>query len=181
MMHPMNDSQPVVLTPYSPLWPAVFDVERALLARVLGDAVAIEHVGSTAVPGLGAKPVIDMLAGTPDLAIVENRIAQLAAEGYRYHPEFEKGMPERRYFTKLDGAPGRFHLHAVVLGGAFWKRHIAFRDALRGDAQLAQQYWRLKQRLAARFPNDRAAYTDAKSEFIREVLQGSRPGASQPP
>lgn len=177
----MNDPQPVILTPYSPLWPAVFDVERRELARLLGEAVAIEHVGSTAVPGLGAKPIIDMMAGTPDLAIVERRIPDLVAAGWRYVPEFEKALPDRRYFTRVDGAPGKFHLHAVVLGSAFWKRTIAFRDALRGDAQLAQQYWRLKQRLAARFPNDRSAYTEGKGEFIRDVLQGSRPGASQPP
>jgi GrpB-like predicted nucleotidyltransferase (UPF0157 family) len=169
----MNDPQPLVLSPYSPLWPAVFDVQKQELQRLLGEAVAIEHVGSTAVPGLGAKPIIDIMAGTPDLAIVERRIPDLVAAGWRYVPEFEKALPERRYFTRYDGAPGKFHLHAVVYGTPFWKRTIAFRDALRGNEQLAQQYWRLKQRLAARFPNDRAAYTDAKGEFIRTVLAGA--------
>ena len=169
----MNDPQAVALSPYSPLWPAVFEFEKQNLGRILGEAVVIEHIGSTAVPGLGAKPVIDIMAGTPDLAIVERRIPELVADGWRYVSEFEKAMPDRRYFTKYQSAPGSFHLHAVVFGGAFWKRHIAFRDALRGNEQLAQQYWRIKQRCAARFPDDRAAYNDAKGEFIRTVLAGA--------
>ena len=169
----MTDPQSLALSPYSPLWPAVFDVEKHALAQILGDAVVIEHIGSTAVPGLGAKPIIDVMAGTPDLAIVERRIADLVAAGWRYVQEFEKAVPDRRYLTKYDSAPGKFHLHAVVLGGPFWKRQIAFRDALRGNEDLARQYWRLKQRLAARFPNDRAAYNDGKSEFIRGVLAGA--------
>ena len=170
----MNDSPDVTLSPYSPLWPAVFDVEKQELLRLLGEAVVIEHIGSTAVPGLGAKPIIDMMAGTPDLAIVERRMPELAAAGWRYVPEFEKAFPDRRYFTKYNSAPGKFHLHAVAFGGPFWKRHIAFRDALRGNEELAQQYWRVKQRCAARFPDDRAAYTEAKSEFIRSVVEGGR-------
>ena len=171
MMHPMSDPP---LSPYSPLWPAVFDIEKQELLRLLGEAVVVEHIGSTAVPGLGAKPIIDVMAGTPDLAIIERRIPDLVAAGWRYVPEFERAMPDRRYFTRYEGAPGKFHLHAVALGGPFWKRHIAFRDALRGNETLAQQYWRLKQRLAARFPNDRAAYTDGKGEFVRSVLEGLR-------
>ncbi len=162
----------VLLTPYSPLWPAVFDLEKRRLLEIFGEGVVIEHIGSTAVPGLGAKPTIDMMLGAPDLASIEARIPALAAEGYRYVPEFEKAMPERRYFTKVDRPPGRFHLHAVILDSPFWKRHLAFRDALRADPALAQQYWRLKQRLAARHRQDRAAYAEAKSDFIRSVLRG---------
>jgi len=170
----MNEPQNVALSPYSPLWPAVFDIEKQNLLRLLGEAVVIEHIGSTAVPGLGAKPIIDMMAGTPDLAIVERRIPELQAEGWRYVPEFEKAVPDRRYFTRYDSAPGKFHLHVVVLGGPFWKRQIAFRDALRGSEQLAQQYWRIKQRCAARFPDDRTAYNEAKGDFIRSVIEPGR-------
>ena len=168
----MIEPQNVALSPYSPLWPAVFDVEKQALQRILGDAVVIEHVGSTAVPGLGAKPVIDIMVGTPDIVIVERRIPDLVAAGWRYVPEFEKAVPERRYLTNYDSTPGKFHLHAVPFGGPFWKRMIAFRDALRGNEELAQQYWRLKQRLAARFPNDRVAYAEAKTDFIRAALEG---------
>jgi GrpB-like predicted nucleotidyltransferase (UPF0157 family) len=167
----MPDSE-VVLTPYSPLWPAIFDIEKRLLLRLFSDAAAVEHIGSTAVPGLGAKPIIDVMLGAPDLTLVEVRIAALEAEGYRYVPEFEKSTPQRRYFTKMDSPPGKFHLHAVVLDSPFWRRHLAFRDALRADPALAAKYWRLKQHLAARHREDRAAYADAKSEFIRTVLEG---------
>jgi GrpB-like predicted nucleotidyltransferase (UPF0157 family) len=163
------------LSAYSPMWPVVFAIERERLTRIFGaDAVLIEHIGSTAVPGLGAKPIIDILLGTPDPAIVERKFAELRADGYRYVPEFEKAIPQRRYFVKPDGHPGYFHLHAVVVDTPFWRDHLAFRDALRGDPGLADEYWKLKRRLAARYPNDRAAYTDAKSGFIRTVIEGTR-------
>jgi GrpB-like predicted nucleotidyltransferase (UPF0157 family) len=158
------------LSPYSPLWPAIFDYERGQLATVLGDAMRIEHIGSTAVPGLGAKPIIDVLIGAPDLASIDARIASLQACGYQYVKEFERALPERRYFRRTDGQPGHFHVHAVAMGGPFWTSHLAFRDALRADVALAEEYWKLKMRLAARFPNDREAYTDGKGDFIRRVL-----------
>ena len=165
----------VELSAYSPMWPAVFEIERDRLTHVFGaDAVVIEHIGSTAVPGLGAKPIIDVLLGAPTLDIIERKIPELVAGGYRYVPEFEKSIPERRYFVKVHGQPGHFHLHAVVYASSFWKRHLAFRDALRADTALADDYWKLKRRLAARFPNDRGAYTDAKSEFIRTVIEATR-------
>jgi GrpB-like predicted nucleotidyltransferase (UPF0157 family) len=160
----------VILTPYSPLWPAIFDVEARALEALFEGGVRIEHVGSTAVPGLGAKPIVDILVGAADLAAVEARIPRIVAAGYRYVKEFERAIPERRFFTRTDGHPGNFHVHAVVAESAFWRDHLAFRDALRADAKLAAEYWRLKQRLAARFPNDRAAYTDGKGDFIRKVL-----------
>jgi GrpB-like predicted nucleotidyltransferase (UPF0157 family) len=165
------DSEEVALSVYSPMWPAIFGIERERLAALLGDAVTIEHIGSTAVPDLGAKPIVDILVGTPDIAIVERRIPELVAAGYRYVPEFEKSIPERRYFTRMHGQPGSFHVHAVPLASAFHRRHLAFRDALRADPALAQRYWKLKLQLAARFPRDRAAYADGKSGFIREVLE----------
>jgi GrpB-like predicted nucleotidyltransferase (UPF0157 family) len=168
-------SEPDFLSAYSPLWPSIFEIEKERLTHVFGGAVAIEHIGSTAVPGLGGKPIIDIMLGAPELTVVELRIDDLAADGYRYVPEFEKSMPERRYFTKMDGQPGNFHVHAVVLGSPFWKRHLAFRDALRADPALAAQYWKIKQQLAKRNANDRGAYTDAKSAFIREVELRSPP------
>jgi GrpB-like predicted nucleotidyltransferase (UPF0157 family) len=169
----VSASEPVELSPYSPLWPAVFDLERERLAALFaGEDVAIEHIGSTAVPGLGAKPIIDVMLGVSDLAAVEARIAALAAEGYRYVKEFEMAIPDRRYFDKPEGNPGRFHLHAVVKGSPFWVRHLAFRDALRADPALAERYWKMKQRMAARHPLDRSAYAEGKTDFIRGVVQG---------
>jgi len=164
----------IALTPYSPLWPAIFDLEQRRLLEVFNNAVVVEHIGSTAVPGLGARPIIDMMLGAPDLAQVDARMPALEAEGYRYVKEFEKSVPERRYFTRMDTPPGMFHLHAVVLGSPFWKRHLAFRDVLRSDPALADKYWRLKQHLAARRRDDRGAHADAKSEFIRKAIAGWR-------
>ena len=167
----MSTTTRVLLSPYSPLWPAIFDVEAHALARLLDEAVRIEHIGSTAVPGLGAKPIVDILVGAPDLAFIEARIPALVEYGYRYVPEFERSIPQRRYFTRTDGQPGNFHLHAVALDSAFFRSHVAFRDALRANGALAADYWKLKQRLAARFPDDRAAYVDGKSAFIHGVLE----------
>ena len=168
-------AEPIQLSAYSPMWPAVFDIERARLEAIFGaDAVVIEHVGSTAVPGLGAKPIIDVMLGAAALPMIERHIPDLVACGYTYVPEFEKSIPERRYFSKRHGQPGHFHLHAVVYDTPFWRRTLAFRDALRRDENLAAEYWKLKKRLAARYPNDRAAYTDAKSDFIRSVIEGTR-------
>jgi GrpB-like predicted nucleotidyltransferase (UPF0157 family) len=120
----------VLLTPYSPLWPAIFDYERAQLASILGEGASIEHIGSTAVPGLGGKPVIDILVGAASLEAIDARIAALESYGYRYIREFERALPQRRYLTRTDGHPGHFHLHAVVQGSPFWTTHLAFRDVL---------------------------------------------------
>ena len=163
---------PLELSAYSPMWPAIFAIEQGRLTGVFGaDAVVIEHIGSTAVPGLGAKPIIDVMLGAAAISIVERMIPSLEADGYRYVQEFEKSVPERRYFVKAHGHPGYFHLHAVIYGSPFWKRHLQFRDALRADEALAREYWKLKRRLAARFPNDRGAYNDAKSDFIRTAIE----------
>jgi GrpB-like predicted nucleotidyltransferase (UPF0157 family) len=165
----------IEITTYSPMWPAVFEIERDRLAAIFGpDGAVIEHIGSTAVPGLSAKPVIDVMLGVPVLAIVERVMPALAEDGYRYVPEFEKSVPDRRYFVKPDGQPGHFHLHAVVMGSPFWRDRLAFRDALRGDAALAEEYLRLKKRLAARSVSDRTAQADAKTNFIRSVVERTR-------
>jgi GrpB-like predicted nucleotidyltransferase (UPF0157 family) len=168
----MPAPEPVELSDPSPLWPAIFALERDALATLFPDAeVRIEHIGSTAVPGLVAKPIIDVMLGAPSLAAIEAAIPALEAMGYEYVPEFERAIPERRYFRKQGLPPGSFHLHAVAFGGPFWRRHLAFRDALLADPALAARYGALKRKLASRHRNDRVAYTDGKGEFIREVLE----------
>lgn len=167
----MPSGDAVVIESYSPQWPLQFERERErLVAAFAGDLVQVEHIGSTAVPGLGAKPVIDILLGAASLAAIEARIAALGAIGYRYVPEFEATLPQRRYFSKPAGAGAAVHLHAVESGGTFWREHVAFRDALRRDGALRDGYLALKQRLALQFGSDRAGYTDAKAGFIRAVL-----------
>jgi GrpB-like predicted nucleotidyltransferase (UPF0157 family) len=159
----------VIIAPYDPEWPLRFEAERSVLARVfLGTEAAIEHVGSTAVPGLSAKPVIDVMVGLKALVDVEGRIPALEAVGYEYDPGHETQLPERRYFRKPRLRPRAFHLHCVVLGSDFWIRQLAFRDYLRAHGDTATAYDQLKRHLAARLSMQE--YTQAKSPFILGVL-----------
>ncbi|MCE4553832.1 GrpB family protein [Roseateles cellulosilyticus] len=160
-------------------WPAQFEAAAAPLRTVFGShAGTLEHIGSTAVPGLCAKPVLDVLLGVAQLSDVAPHHAALAALGYRYRPEHERELPERRYFTRdADTTRLRVHLHVVVNDSTFWREHLAFRDALRADHLLAARYAELKRQLAAEHADDKAAYTEAKGPFIRAVLAS----LNQPP
>lgn len=162
----------VTIAPYAGEWPRQFEAERATLLAACADiAVEVEHVGSTSVPGLAAKPVIDVLLGAGSLAAIESRREALARAGYQYVPKYEQELPMRRYFVK-PAEPGalRVHLHAVVLGSSFWREQIAFRDALRADESFRAAYHSLKLELAARFARDKPAYTAGKAPFIRSAL-----------
>jgi GrpB-like predicted nucleotidyltransferase (UPF0157 family) len=162
-------TSPVIVAPYDPDWPRRFDQEGAVLrALFAGSDAAIEHVGSTAVPGLGAKPVIDVMVGLSHLADAENRIAALEAAGYEYVRKHEKQLPQRRYFRKPRLGPSAYHLHCVVKGSEFWVRLLAFRDYLRAHPEAAAAYDELKRELAARLSKEE--YTVAKSPFIERTL-----------
>lgn len=164
----------VVIQPYSSDWPGQFLAAREqLLAAFAPLPVTIAHIGSTAVPGLAAKPVLDLLLGSASLAQIESRVDTLARLGYDYVARYERELPERRYFVKAADGGMRQHLHGVVLGSALWRDHLAFRDRLRNDAALRAQYQTLKVDLAERFAHDKAAYTAAKEPFIRSVLAAS--------
>ena len=134
------------------------------------DPVHIEHIGSTSVPGLCAKPVLDILVGAQSLAAVTCRTAKLEEAGYLYRPEYEAEIPDRRYFVRPAASQPRVHVHAVVQGGALWLTHLAFRDALRSSPELSREYATLKRQLAAQYREDKAAYTEAKSPFIARVV-----------
>jgi GrpB-like predicted nucleotidyltransferase (UPF0157 family) len=159
---------PVVIIDYDPSWPATFQQLRDQLAAALGAlAVAIEHVGSTAVPGLAAKPIIDLdvvIADRTDLPAVIQRLRPLG-----YHHEGDLGVPGREAFTTPPGATAH-HLYVCAVGTPALDRHLAFRDALRADAAMADAYGDLKRTLAARLSHDRVAYTEAKSAFVERVL-----------
>jgi GrpB-like predicted nucleotidyltransferase (UPF0157 family) len=167
-------SASVVIVNYDQAWPRLFAAEEKTLRRALGDAVQIEHVGSTAVPGLVAKPIIDIMVGVHRLGDAAAYIAPLEQLGYEYVPEFEEFIPERRYFRKGPPTGRTHHLHMVEQGTAFWKQHILFRDWLRTHPRDAGVYAELKRELAARYRTDRDAYTDAKTEFIRRIEQQAR-------
>ncbi len=161
----------VVVVPHDPRWPAAFERERARLEEVFaGTGAVIEHVGSTAVPGLAAKPIIDIMVGLGALAQAEARVDALAGLGYEYVPEYEHEIPERRYFRRPAIRPRTHHLHCVERGSDFWSRHLAFRDRLRRDGRVARAYGELKMRLAEVHRTDAPAYTAAKSPFIEGAL-----------
>lgn len=162
----------VRILPWSDAWPEAFGhIRDALRAAFAPCAVEIEHIGSTAVPGLDAKPVIDVLVGVARLAEAEAAIPALAARGFAYVPKYERELPMRRYFVRDAGADTpRAHVHAVEIGSAIRHRHLAFRDALREDPALRDAYRALKLRLAREHADDKAAYTAAKGPFIRAVL-----------
>jgi GrpB-like predicted nucleotidyltransferase (UPF0157 family) len=169
----------VVVLPYAASWAASFQALREeLLAAWPPAGVAVEHIGSTSVPGLVAKPVIDVLLGAASLAEIESRIPALAALGYEYIAKYEREIPLRRYFVGTTADSLRVHLHGVVAGSRIWNDHLGFRDALRADPALAARYAALKLRLAEEFARDKAAYTAAKAPFILAVLAGlpSNPG-----
>lgn len=166
----------VTLSPYSPAWPAAFERERAQIVLAFAPlAIDVEHIGSTAVPGLTAKPVLDLVLGAETLAAIEARIEALARLGYEYVTKYEREIPSRRYFVKSAAESPRVHLHAVVRGSRIWIDHLAFRDLLRADPQLRADYQALKLRLAAELAHDKAAYTAAKDPFIAAALAAQRP------
>jgi GrpB-like predicted nucleotidyltransferase (UPF0157 family) len=161
----------VILLDPQPEWPHHFRDAAAHLYTAFADTpIHVEHIGSTAVPKLCAKPILDILLGATNLSSITSKISQLGALGYRYKPEHERELPERRYFSRPATDTPAVHLHAVVHGSPIWHRHLAFRDALRSNPELTHQYAELKRRLATLHADDRAAYTDAKGPFIAQVL-----------
>ena len=161
----------VVVSPYSAEWPKCFLAIRDELSAVFSPmAVTIEHIGSTSVPGLAAKPVIDVLLGAPSLADVESKIEALGVRGYVYVKKYEDVLPMRRYFVKAPAASFRVHLHAVERGSRISQEHLVFRDALRSDPALRARYESLKLQLAQAFADDKAAYSAAKDPFVQSVI-----------
>jgi len=166
----------VIIVEYDPKWPVIYEQEKAKILGVIGSkVVAIEHVGSTAVSGLGAKPIIDIMVGVADLSDAKECIEPLRSIGYEYVPEYEASMPERRYFRKGPRVPNQhFHLHMVEYKSDFWTRHLLFRNYLRTHAKTAQQYYQLKKKLAGKHGADREGYTEAKTAFIQSVVTKAR-------
>ncbi len=159
----------VIIADYDPRWPTMFESERTLLTQAIGDtALDIQHIGSTSVPGLAAKPIIDIVVAVANLDEARDRCVEpLSDLGYRYVPEYEAVMPERLYFNR--GEPSSHHIHMVEPASDFWKRHLLFRDYLREHPEVARDYAILKRRLAKEHGTDADGYTDAKSEFIRSI------------
>jgi GrpB-like predicted nucleotidyltransferase (UPF0157 family) len=171
---PQERAEPVEVVPFDPAWPATFEVLRERIAPALGElAVGIEHVGSTAVPGLDAKPIVDIdvvIRYADDFTTAAQRLASL---GYVHLGDL--GIIGREAFRAPAGSP-RHHLYVCASGSASLQAHLTLRDALRGDPALAAAYGALKRDLAAEFRDDRDSYTEGKTAFIRSVLLDVREG-----
>ena len=174
----MTDKR-ITVVPYDPAWPVRFERERRLLQRILAPWLdgGVHHVGSTAVPGLAAKPFIDMIAGVHDLEEARTAFEPLSAHGYVHTPH-RPGVAH--HFSKPSPRLGELThgLHLTEPGSDLWRERLAFRDALRADPALASDYEALKRRLAREHAHDIGAYTAGKRAFVAEVLAraGLSPG-----
>jgi len=163
------DRTRVAVVPYDPAWPVLFEEEAARLHAVLGDRILlIEHVGSTSVPGLDAKPILNLIAAVASLEEAEGLAPLLRGAGYEQKPDTDN--PDRLFFVRGPAELRTHHLSLAKPGSAFWRQQVRFRDLLRADPTLAAEYARLKHALAARHPGDRLAYAAGKKPFIEAVL-----------
>ncbi len=163
----------IVIVEYDPQWPQMFQIEAAKVKKVLGEdlVVAIEHFGSTAVPNMAAKPIIDLMVGVNSLKKAKFAVPFLEAMGYVYWQEDPR--PRRMFLVKGMPPYGKqrtHHVHIVEAYGKFWQR-LLFRDYLRSHPKEARRYEALKRHLAMRFKRDREAYTNGKSEYIQSVME----------
>lgn len=179
----------VVLAEYSPLWRKAFREERAILANALASVPCeIEHIGSTAVPGLEAKPILDIAVGVEDPYPIEDCIPAIEETGYIYRGEvIDAGTaPEQRVHVishlLVRGPEDQVrthHLHVVRLGGPSWRHWLTFRDYLRGDADARKTYATEKTKLAILYKEDRGAYTEAKGHVIGTLLARTQSARAQ--
>lgn len=175
----MGDA-PIEIVPADPRWPALFAAERDAIAAALAPWLVgpPEHIGSTAVPGLAAKPVIDILAPVASLDASRAAIAAASALHYAYAPYQAE---TKHWFCKPGPQHRTHHLHLVPIDSPLWRDRLAFRDALRRDPALREAYTALKQRLALVHRDDREAYTAAKGPFVAQVLGGAGPAVADRP
>lgn len=171
-VHQRGAAEPVVIVDYDDGWPGLFETLRQPLVEALGTLTSrVEHVGSTAVPGLAAKPIIDMVIVLDSASDLDEAAARIRPLGYERRGDL--GVPGREAFSRPHDLPGH-HLYASAADGAQLARQLAFRDALRASPETAQAYAKLKRELAQRFHTDRVGYTDAKTSFIEAVLNEGR-------
>jgi GrpB-like predicted nucleotidyltransferase (UPF0157 family) len=176
---------PIVISEYNPEWPSLYQQERAAVQAALGEmVVVVEHVGSTAVPGLAAKPIIDLLVGVRSLAEARaSGIEPLLRLGYTYIPEYESWLPGELFFRKGIPGPWTHHAHVMEPSNPRWRDFLLFRDYLRAHPRTAATYANLKKSFAVRFGDDIAAYRDAKRNFVKKVtakaLAGQRLAAAR--
>jgi GrpB-like predicted nucleotidyltransferase (UPF0157 family) len=169
----------VTIVPYDARWAGLFEEAAGALEEVLGPAVlGIHHVGSTSVPGLCAKPILDILVSIPSFEHGIELVPALSGLNYEFRPDEE--TLDRHYFRRRLGGIRTHHLSLAEPASHHHRATLAFRDALRANPKLANEYGVLKLHLARRFPRDRQAYIEGKTAFIARVLSASEPAAGLP-
>ena len=168
----------VHLVPYDSTWPMEFAAEADRIERACaGLPLTLEHIGSTSIPGLSAKPVIDILAGRPGNVPGKSYVAALLQLGYEHKGAF--GVPGRNYFRR--GIPRTHHVHMVSVSSDLWRDHLLFRDYLRAHPDIAREYDTLKRELAGLYLHDKEKYTDAKGPFVRSIVRRALEEAGMSP
>lgn len=159
----------VQLVPYTPAWTTLFQAEHVRLQHALGtDALDIQHIGSTAVPGLAAKPILDLAVAVATEAVVTDCIPRLTTLGYTYRGY--RGSEQGHFFDQGSEQHLTHYLHMLLLQEPGWRNYLRFRDYLRAHAAARDAYEQLKQQLAAQYGADRAAYSAAKTAFVQHIL-----------
>ena len=167
-------SNRVELHEHNAAWSCIFDEERTHLQNAVGETVLdIQHVGSTSIPAIPAKPIIDIAIAVENFEEATRCIEPLIELGYEY--KGENGIPRRHYFCKGPPEAGTHHLHMNEAKSADWMSQIAFRDYLRANPALAGEYAAVKRQLAEEFPNDRMAYTECKTGIIGKIMTKALP------
>lgn len=185
----------IKMAPYDPAWPLLFDKEKKVIEKALSvHAPVIEHIGSTSVPQLCAKPVIDILAGMQTKNQLDLAVEPMIAQGFTYFKNYEPGMPYRRLLVKMIPLSGKpvpsrleigedfingedfqttVHVHILEKDTYHWNRHLAFRDYLRNFPGVRETYGQLKLALSEREFENSAAYNLAKEDFIKKTQQAA--------
>ncbi len=161
----------IYIAPYNPEWPQQYEILRQSIQTVGGEMIAaIEHVGSTSVEGLGAKPIVDIMVGLQDFEKDANDFAvKMQAAHFLYIDKWEQVMPYRRFFNWYEGEQNKSNIHTVQLGGEFWNRHLLFRNYLRKFPEKRDAYYQHKVKLAAQTWDSTSDYAGAKTAFIRSM------------
>lgn len=164
--------RPIEIVNYNSHWIYLFENEKLIIKDALENyVISIEHIGSTAIPDLAAKPVIDIALGINNFEESKKLIPIIEKLGYNYEPEFEKALPNRRFFWKGTKENHTFHIHMAEVDSELWEKPIIFRDYLRKNPNEARRYGLLKKSLASRCGNDIECYINGKTEFIENILR----------
>jgi GrpB-like predicted nucleotidyltransferase (UPF0157 family) len=172
--NPKIGGRRVELSDPDPDWPAAFERERGAIEAALGSlgALRVEHIGSTAIQGIRAKPILDIMVGVQSFDFFDESRVRLETLGYDYDVNALLDDADRHVFRKGPAGPGRLrthHLHYTVLGGKYWVRILAFREHLRVRPEVAREYEWLKIDLASKYADDGRRYTRGKGAFVRRI------------